>query len=72
MATKNRSIVLNPARTAAQDTLLDRQLIALNDKAYAAFVALLDAPPKPNERLRKTYNPRAMGEVSAIKQLPEA
>ena len=52
---KNRTdFVLDAARTAAQNTLLDRTAIPLNDKAYAAFVALLDAPPKPNERLRKS------------------
>jgi uncharacterized protein (DUF1778 family) len=34
--------------------LLDRTLIPVSSKAYAAFVALLDAPPQPNERLRKS------------------
>jgi hypothetical protein len=28
--------------------------IPLNDEAHAAFTALLDAPPQPNERLRKS------------------
>jgi uncharacterized protein (DUF1778 family) len=52
---KNRTdFVLDAARQAAQNTLLDRAAIPLNDKAHAAFVALLDAPPQPNERLRKS------------------
>lgn len=46
--------VLDAARMAAQNVLLDRSVIPLNDKSYASFVALLDAPPQPNERLRKS------------------
>jgi uncharacterized protein (DUF1778 family) len=46
--------VLDAARNAAQNTLLDRTVISLNDKAYAAFIALLEASPQPNERLRKS------------------
>jgi uncharacterized protein (DUF1778 family) len=46
--------VLDAARLAAQNVLLDRSVIPLSDKAYASFVALLDAPPQPNERLRKS------------------
>jgi uncharacterized protein (DUF1778 family) len=46
--------VLDAARQAAQNALLDRSVIQLNNKAYGAFVALLDAPPQPNERLRKS------------------
>ena len=45
--------VLDAARQAAQNALLDRAAISVNDKAYAAFVALLDTPPHPNERLRR-------------------
>lgn len=52
---KNRTdFVLDAARQAAQNALLDRTVIPMNDKAHAAFVALLDAPPQPNERLRKS------------------
>jgi uncharacterized protein (DUF1778 family) len=46
--------VLDAARKEAQSALLDRAVIPVNDKAYAAFVALLDAPPAPNERLRRS------------------
>jgi uncharacterized protein (DUF1778 family) len=33
---------------------LDRAVTAVGPKAYAAFLARLDAPAQPNERLRKT------------------
>jgi uncharacterized protein (DUF1778 family) len=46
--------VLDAARQAAQSALLDRSAIPLESKAYEAFVAMLDAPPQPNERLRKS------------------
>lgn len=52
---KNRTdFVLDAARHAAEDALLDRTVFALNPKAYAEFLARLDAPPRPNERLRKS------------------
>lgn len=46
--------VLDAARKEAQNALLDRAAIPVNHKAYAAFVALLDGPPAPNDRLRKS------------------
>jgi len=56
---KNRTdFVLDAARHAAQNAVLDQTVLQLNPKSYAAFVALLDAPPKPNERLRKTMRTR--------------
>ncbi|MDR2212041.1 MAG: DUF1778 domain-containing protein [Pseudomonadales bacterium] len=52
---KNRTdFVLEAARAAAEATLLDQHLISANPQAYAAFLARLDLPPQPNERLRKT------------------
>ena len=57
---KNRTdFVLDAACRAAEDALLDRTVFALNSKAYAEFVARLDAPPKPTARLRKTMRTRA-------------
>jgi len=51
---KNRTdFVLEAARQAAQNALLDRTVISMNAKSYAAFSALIDAPPRPNEGLRK-------------------
>ena len=46
--------VVDAARQAALNALLDRSVIQLNNKAYGAFVALLDAPPGPNDRLRRS------------------
>jgi uncharacterized protein (DUF1778 family) len=52
---KNRTdFVLEAARRAAEEALLDRTVLTVSPKAYAEFVARLDAPPKPNERLKRT------------------
>ncbi|MEX2263519.1 MAG: DUF1778 domain-containing protein [Bryobacteraceae bacterium] len=52
---KNRTdFVLDAARRAAEDALLDRTMIAVSAKAYAEFLARLDAPPQPNQRLRRS------------------
>ncbi|MGV6473272.1 type II toxin-antitoxin system TacA family antitoxin [Azotobacter vinelandii] len=52
---KNRTdFILDAARTAAEEALLDRAFIAASPEAYAEFLARLDRPPQPNERLRKT------------------
>jgi uncharacterized protein (DUF1778 family) len=52
---KNRSeFILDAARSAAEEALLDQTLIALSPRAYSEFVKRLDAPPWPNERLGKT------------------
>ncbi|MGH6680790.1 MAG: DUF1778 domain-containing protein [Bradyrhizobium sp.] len=46
--------VLEAARRAAEEALLDRTVFAVNPETYAAFLARLDEAPKPNERLRRT------------------
>jgi uncharacterized protein (DUF1778 family) len=46
--------VLEAARHAAQEALLDHTVLTVSPEAYAAFLARLDAPPQPNERLRHT------------------
>ncbi|WDJ07094.1 DUF1778 domain-containing protein [Xanthomonas campestris] len=52
---KNRTdFMLDAARSAAEEALLDQTLIAASPDAYAAFLARLDMPPQPNARLRKT------------------
>ncbi len=54
-AGKNRTdFVLEAARRAAEDALLDRTVFTVSPKAYAQFLARLDAPPQPSERLRRT------------------
>jgi uncharacterized protein (DUF1778 family) len=55
LAGKNRTdFVLDAARRAAEDTLLDRTVLVVSPKAYREFLARLDAPPRPNKRLRKS------------------
>ncbi len=44
--------VLDAARHAAEDALLERSVLMVSPKAYAEFVKKLDAPPRPNKRLR--------------------
>lgn len=46
--------ILEAARRAAEDTLLDRALLSVGAEAYAEFLARLDVPAQPNERLRRT------------------
>ena len=57
---KNRTdFVLTAARRAAEDALMDRTVFALNPKAYAEFLARLDAPPQPNARLLRSLKTSA-------------
>ena len=52
---KNRTdFILESARLAAEDTLLDQVVMAVSPQAFEQFQARLDMPPNPNERLRKT------------------
>lgn len=60
LAGKNRTdFVLDAARRAAEDELLDRRVFAVSPKAFRQFLTRLDAPPKPNKRLLKTMQTRA-------------
>lgn len=52
---KNRTdFILDAARHAAEEALLDQVIITASPEAYAEFLARLDMPANPNERLRKT------------------
>jgi uncharacterized protein (DUF1778 family) len=46
--------VLEAARRAAEDALLDRTLFLAGPEAFEAFRARLDEPPHPNDRLRRS------------------
>jgi uncharacterized protein (DUF1778 family) len=51
---RNRTdFILDAARRAAEEALLDRTSFVLDADAFAAFVARLDEPPRSNERLRR-------------------
>jgi uncharacterized protein (DUF1778 family) len=52
--TNRTDFILDAARRAAEDALLDRTLISVSAKAYAEFLKRLDAPAKSNEQLRHT------------------
>jgi uncharacterized protein (DUF1778 family) len=43
--------ILDTVRQAAEDAVLDQRLFILEPEHWDAFVAALDAPPKPNKRL---------------------
>jgi uncharacterized protein (DUF1778 family) len=62
---KNRTdFVLEAARAAAEEALLDQTIMLVSPEAHAAFLARLDMPPQPNERLRKTMSTPAPWENS--------
>jgi uncharacterized protein (DUF1778 family) len=46
--------ILGAARRAAEEELLDRTLFVVKPAVYSKFMAMLDAPPQPNERLQRT------------------
>jgi uncharacterized protein (DUF1778 family) len=51
---KTRSeFILESARTHAIDVLLDQRLFTLNAERYEVFIRTLEAPPAPNEKLKK-------------------
>jgi uncharacterized protein (DUF1778 family) len=57
---QNRTdFILEAARRAAEEALLDRNIISVDARAYRKFLARLDARPKPNARLRKTMRKAA-------------
>lgn len=52
---KNRTdFILDAARSAVEETLLNQALVVVGADAYAKFLDRLDEPPQVNERLRKT------------------
>jgi uncharacterized protein (DUF1778 family) len=64
MGTTRTDFILRAARRAAEDALLDRAILSVSPEAYAEFLARLDAPPQPNERLRHTMQAPAPWEPS--------
>ena len=57
---KNRTdFILDAARLAAEEALMDQVIITVSPQAYAQFLARLDMPAQPNERLVKTMQAAA-------------
>jgi uncharacterized protein (DUF1778 family) len=59
--TNRTDFVLEAAQQEAEDVLLDRALISVSQKAYAEFLKRLDAPGKPDARLRRTMKAPSPG-----------
>jgi uncharacterized protein (DUF1778 family) len=54
------AFILDKGLAAAAETLADRREFRLSAKQYDAFVAALDAPPKPRPRLEELFNERSV------------
>jgi uncharacterized protein (DUF1778 family) len=50
---KLSEFMLDSARRQAEEAILDQRVFFLDTKAHEKFLALLDAPAKPREALRK-------------------
>ena len=57
--------MLDSAREAAENALLDQRLFLLDDALYADFLARLDAPAAPSEGLRKILSTQSPWERSS-------
>lgn len=51
--------VLEAAQRAAMDALAERSVFVVDAPTFARFVAALDVPPRPNEKLRRTMHETA-------------
>jgi uncharacterized protein (DUF1778 family) len=57
---KSRSdFMLDAACRAAEEALLDRTLLPVDRPTYDRFLAMLDAPPKANPKLRELMRLKA-------------
>jgi uncharacterized protein (DUF1778 family) len=59
--------MLEAACKQAEDVLLDQTYFALDAKSFAAFQTMLDKPPAPTDRLRRTLKARAPWETKPDK-----
>jgi uncharacterized protein (DUF1778 family) len=61
---KNRTdFILEAARNAAENALLDQTLFLTSPEIYAEFIARLDAPAQPNQQLLKTMKTPAPWDI---------
>ena len=58
--------MLEAACRQAEDVLLDQTYFALDAERFAAFQAMLDQPPAPTDRLRRTLKAAAPWDTGAI------
>lgn len=60
VAGKTRTeFMVESAAQRATDVLLDQRLFSLGEKEFGAFMAVLDDPPEPNEKLRELFREKA-------------
>ena len=57
--------MLEAACRQAEDVLLDQTFFGLDAKSFAAFRAMLDKPPAPTDRLRRTLEARSPWDTAA-------
>ncbi len=63
MLGRSRSdFMIEAARRAAEDAILDQTVISVSREQYDAFLAILDRPPQPNEKLIKSMRTPAIWE----------
>ena len=62
--------MLEAACRQAEDVLLDQTYFALDTKSLAAFQVMLDKPPVPTDRLRRTLKARAPWDTAAASSKP--
>jgi uncharacterized protein (DUF1778 family) len=51
--------MLEASERRAEEVLLDRSVFTVSAEIYAEYLARLDAPAQPNERLRRTMSSKA-------------
>lgn len=61
------NFMLEAACKQAEYVLLDQAYFALDAKSFAAFQTMLDKPPAPTDRLRRTLKARAPWETKLDK-----
>lgn len=53
------SHMLEASERRAEEVPLDRTIFAVSPEIYAEYLARLDAPERPNERLKRTMSAKA-------------
>jgi uncharacterized protein (DUF1778 family) len=51
--------MLEASERRAEEVLLDRTIFTVSAEVYAEYLARLDAPTQPNERLNRTMSTKA-------------
>ena len=51
--------IMTSARRAAEEAVLDRVIVDVGSDAFEAFIARLDSPLPPSERLKRTLQSKA-------------